>query len=101
MTGDSFDRFQPRDRGRFGDNESTSSNRVVKSDLVDLDLYLLNDNPSKKAIAVALALPCPFDKWIWLPRSLIEFERTGTGRGGAKLCRVTLPEGIAKEKGLI
>jgi hypothetical protein len=99
--GDTFDAFQPRERGRFGDNESGPSDRVVKSDLVDLDLYLQNDNPSKKAIAVSLAMPCPFDKWVWLPRSLIEFERTGVGRGGAKLVRVTMPERTAKEKGLI
>lgn len=101
MTRDTFDAFQQPDRGRFGDNESGAPDRVVKSDLVDLDLYLHNDNPSKKAIAVSLAFPAPFETWKWLPRSLIEYQRTGNGRGGAKLVRVTMPERAAKEKGLI
>lgn len=101
MSRDTFDMFQNRDRGRFGDNESTHTDRVVKSDLVDLDLILHNDNPSKKAIAVSLAGDTPFAKWAWLARSLIEYECTGIGHGGVKLCRVTLPERIAREKGLI
>jgi hypothetical protein len=90
-----------RERGRFGDNESNHSDKVIKSDLVDLDLYLMNDNPSKKAIAVSLALPAPFETWKWLPRSLIEYQHTGNDNRGAKLVRVTLPERAAKEKGLI
>lgn len=102
MTRDAFDIFQGRDRGRFGDNESAdTTNRVVKSDLVDLDLILHNDNPSKKAVAVSLRGDTPFAQWAWLARSLIEYEPTGIGQGGVKLCRVTLPERIAKAKGLI
>ena len=101
MSGDAFDRFQPRDRGRFGDNESGRNDRVVKSDLVDLDLILHNDNPSKKAIAVSLSPTTPFAQWVWLARSLIEYEMTGTGVNGSSLVRVTMPERIAIEKRLI
>lgn len=101
MTRDTFDLFQDRDRGRFGDNESSSSDRIIKSDLVDLDLILMNDNPSKKAIAVSLRGDTPFPKWAWLARSLIEYEPTGIGVGGSKMVRVTMPERIAREKGLI
>lgn len=101
MSRDSFDIFSPRDRGRFGDNESADDSRVVKSDLVDLDLLLHNDNPSKKAIAVSLNAATPFERWTWLPRSLIEVERTGEGVGRCPSIRVTLPEKLAKEKGLI
>jgi hypothetical protein len=93
---DSYDRFQPRSRGMFGENEDRRDDQVTKSDLVDLDLYLHNDNPTKKAIAVSLDPHTPFAKWVWLPRSLIEYERTG-----ASTVRVTLPERTATEKGLI
>jgi hypothetical protein len=98
MTRDSFDRFTPPDRGRFGDNEIRS--HVERSNLVDLDFWLRNDNPEKKAIAVSAERDTPFDKWAWLPRSLIEYELKGSVRG-TSLVRVTLPEPLAKEKGLI
>lgn len=92
---DTYDRFQPRERGMFGENEYRRE-EVTKSNLVDIDVFLHNDNPSKKAIAVSLDIRTPFAKWAWLPRSLIEYERTG-----ANQVRVTLPERAAKEKGLI
>jgi len=100
---DAFDAFQPRERGRFGDNESDSvrGNASVRSNLCDLDLILHNDNPSKKAIAVSLRGDTPSAQWAWLPRSMIEFEKTGVGVNGSALVRVTLPESLAKEKGLI
>lgn len=102
---DSFDLFDEgqRTRSRFGDNElrDDDSNRVTKSNLVDLDLILHNDNPSKLAIAVSLRPDTPFAGWVWLARSLIEYERTGIGADKSQLVRVALPENIAKEKGLI
>lgn len=98
---DTFDMFQREDRGRFGDNESVRGNDSVRSNLCDLDLILHNDNPDKKAIAVSLRGDTPFSQWVWLPRSLIEYEKTGIGVNGSALVRVTLPEYIAKEKGLI
>lgn len=97
---DAFDQFQERDHGRFGDKEQRQ--RVTgASDLVDLDLILHNDNPNKKAIAVSFRGDTPFDEWKWLPRSLIEFEKTGIGVNGNRLVRVTMPERFAHEKGLI
>lgn len=101
MTRDTFDHFQPQDRGMFGENEQRSdSDRVTKSNLCDLDLFCHNDNPSKMAIAVSVAITTPFKEWIWLPRSLIEVVKTGAIRNVATV-RVTLPERLAKEKGLI
>jgi hypothetical protein len=100
MTRDTFDLFQDKPRGRFGDNELRDDNRVTKSDLVDLDLFLQNDNPDKKAIAVSTDRLTPFARWVWLPRSLIEYEHKATARRTV-VVRVTLPEQLAKEKGLI
>jgi hypothetical protein len=97
--GDTFDRFQSPDRGRFGDNESAfsqSPTKQARSNLCDVDVVLHHDKPEKKAIAVSLRQDTPFAQWIWLPRSLIEYELTGL-----KHCRVTLPESLAKEKGLL
>ncbi len=97
--GDPFDQFTPRERGRFGDDETRPAKgpRVSgASDLVDIDLYLHNDNSAKKAIAVSYAGDTPFEKWIWLPRSLIEVEKKSL-----RSVRVTLPEHVAHEKGLI
>lgn len=103
MTRDSFDLFQTPDRGRFGDNESDTirGNNSVRSNLCDLDLILRNDNPAKQAIAVSLHGDTPFERWAWLPRSMIEYQKTGIGMNGSALVRVTLPEQFAKDKGLI
>lgn len=97
---DAFDLFQDKPRGRFGDNESHSDDRVVKSNLCDLDLFLHNDNPSKQAIAVSLRADTPFAQWVWLPRSMIEYERKVVTRRTVGV-RVMLPEPLAHQKGLI
>ena len=96
-------RFQPRERGRFGDNESDAirGNDSVRSNLVDLDLILHNDNPVKKAIAVSSRGDTPFEEWIWLARALIEYEARGRDADGSRMVRVTLPKGLAKQKGLV
>jgi hypothetical protein len=104
MTRDTFEAFQDPERGRFGDNElrPEKAPRVNgASDLVDLDMILHNDNPAKKAIAVSYAADTPFDKWVWLPRSLIEVENLGVNNRGKRGVRITLPEYVAKEKGLV
>ncbi len=95
---DSFDLFgdERRARSSFGDNEFRDDDKVVKVNLCDLDLYLHNDNPQKQAIAVSLAPDTPFARWAWLARSLIEYEKTGVAT-----VRVTLPERVAKDKGLV
>lgn len=103
MTRDTFDQFQQPERGRFGDNERAPARPRVTgaSDLVDLDLILHNDNPSKKAIAVSFRGDTPFAEWKWLARQHVEYLKTGTGVNGSRLLRVTLPEWLAREKGLI
>jgi len=101
MTRDSFDRFTPSDRGRFGDNEyRPESDQVEKADLIDLGLYLRNDNNTKKAIAVSKERTAPYPQWAWLPRSRIEYELTGSVRNTPTI-RVTLPRSLAREKGLV
>lgn len=92
---DAFDIFETKDRGRFGDNESTSirGNDSVRSDLVDLTLNLRDETP----LAIAVTDPASAkSKWIWLPKSKIEYEAKGRGK-----VEVTLPGWLAKEKGLI
>lgn len=100
MSKDTFDAFKSPDRGRFGDNESEarsqSPTKDARSNLCDVDVYLHHDKREKKAIAVSLSNTTPFAQWIWLPRSMIEYELTGL-----KQCRVTLPESFARDKGLI
>lgn len=95
MIRDTFDAFQSPERGRFGDNESSSirGNDSVRSDLVDLTLILRSDKP----LAIAVSDPASSKSaWIWLPKSKIEFVPKGKGR-----VEVTLPSWLAKEKGLI
>jgi hypothetical protein len=93
MTRDAFDMFTPPDRGRFGENESIRGNDSVHSDLVDLILHLQAERP----LSIAVTDPAkPGSKWEWLPKSKIEFERKSQG-----LVEVTLPNWLAKEKGLI
>lgn len=92
---DAFDRFQSPDRGRFGDNETSSirGNDSVRSDLVDLNLNFKMEKP----LAIAVTDPAKAQaKWIWLSKSAIEFERIG-----ASTVLVTLPGRLAKEKGLV
>lgn len=99
MTRDTFDMFQDKPRGRFGDDES-ESRAPARSDLVDLNLVLHLDSQKKQAIAVSHSPDTPFERWVWLPRSKIEYESTGQVRR-TRTVRVTLPEYLAKEKGLI
>lgn len=98
MTRDTFDLFQEPERGRFGDNErqirpGKGPKVTGTSDLIDLTLSLREQRP--KAIAV-VDPGKPASKWIWLPRSQIEIEV----KAGAVVV-VTLPEWLAKDKGLI
>ena len=96
MTRDTFDLFQEKERGRFGDNESESmrGNDSARSDLVDLRLMLREERPL--SIAVVDPAKPGAQKWIWLPRSKIEIEFVAAG-----YVDVTLPAWLAKEKGLV
>jgi len=94
---DAFEKFQQPERGRFGDNESAPSRshpRVTgASDLVDLTLQLRQEKP----LAIAVTDPAKLSLgWVWLPKSQIEYQK----RQGA-IVVVTLPEWLAKSKGLI
>jgi hypothetical protein len=94
---DAFDRFAPPQRGRFGDNESAQVPRARgprvtgASDLIDL--LLVKRAETDKALGVADSRD---SKVIWLPRSQIEFEPQPGG-----LIRVTLPQWLAVDKGLL
>jgi hypothetical protein len=49
MTRDTFSRFQPHDRGLFGDNEQRpDDDKVTRSNLCDLDLFCHNDNRTSR-----------------------------------------------------
>lgn len=98
---DSYDMFQARERGRFGDNESSDAirgNDSVRSNLVDLKLIYVCHSRSGKAIGVirernVVAAP------IYLPISQIEFEPRSPMNG--QVIQVAMPEWLAKDKGLI
>lgn len=69
----------------------------VKSDLVDIACEVRRNDPSRNSNAVAdgsteEANGHEREKWFWLPRSQIEINPDGT---------VTMPEWLAREKGLI
>lgn len=112
MMRDTFDRFQPSDRGRFGDNEATPARAPRKgprvtgaSDLVDLDLCF--HAKTGKALLVSAGDEA---KAVWLPLSQVGFEfipgryHVGTLKGGRDrefaVAKVTLPEWLAVAKGL-
>jgi Arc/MetJ family transcription regulator len=62
----------------------------MRSNIIDIDVLLLTE--TEKAVRVAVSEEAV---GVWLPKSLIEIERTKLG-----VC-ITLPERIALEKGLI
>ena len=92
---DSFDFMRDRDagRGRFGEAQ-IRGNDSVRSDLVDLTLELR----AEKALSIAVSDPAKprAAPWVWLPRSQIEIEKIS----GAYVV-VTLPQWLAKDKGLV
>jgi hypothetical protein len=110
MGRDTYDRFERRDRGLFGDNEIAparpSTPRVTgASDLIDLDLY----QHAKTASAVLVSLGTKGIKSQWLPLSQCQIEETGRmdrvwdydRSRASQLVKVTLPIWLATSKGLI
>jgi hypothetical protein len=114
---DTFEFMDEQPRGRFAENELDgaaasglrSTGGGAKSDLVDLTLRYCGQT----ALALGVKKPddadlfagpsrTPLDdgprrnKWTWLAKSKIEFEMKATGT-----VRVTLPQWLAQEKGLI
>lgn len=105
MTGDTYDRFTPPDRGRFGDNEEIRGNDSVRSNLVDLTLALHHETDK----AIRVSRDGDDGKALWLPKSKLEaFERLPAGAfkqarpGAAKVAvaRVTMPAWLARKTGL-
>ena len=109
MTRDTFDLFTPSDRGRFGDNESAppAESAGVAADQHDLELVFHYTTGR----AIQVSLDGNQARAEWLPLSLIKFATIpgayvmGTRRDGQQCqfqrCKVTLPERLAKEKGLL
>lgn len=106
MTRDTFDMFQDKDRGRFGDNELASSRDRQRvngaSDLVDLTLCLHVQTPK----AIRVSSDGDDARAQWLPKSQCEFGLIGKRRRSkqgiaVEIVIVTCPEHLAKEKGLI
>lgn len=110
MIRDTFDMFQNPDRGRFGDGESTSHRPRVTgaSDLIDLTLCLHAESKrgQKEQGAIRVSSDADDAKAQWLPKSQCEFATTGKRQRskqgiGVEVVTVTLPEWLAREKGLI
>lgn len=110
MTRDTFDMFSGSDRGRFGDNEAAPKRQRVTgaSDLVDVTVLLHAE--SKKGLkdqgAIRVSSDGDDDKAQWLPKSQVEFSPTGRHQRckqgyAVEVVTVTLPEWLAKDKGLI
>lgn len=64
----------------------------MKSDLIDIDVKLLHKTEN------AILITQDDENKVWLPKSQIEFEED---EGGTGRVLVTLPEWLAREKGLI
>lgn len=114
---DTFDMFAPRDRGRFGDNEmaeerAPSSSVTGSSDIRDFDMVLhaeTHPGDGEKG-AYLVSVTGEEDRATWIPKSLAELERKGHQVDGitrrAQLVkldavRISIPQWVAKEKGLI
>lgn len=110
MTRDAFDAFTPPDRCRFGDNELAPDRaprpRVTgASDLKDIELALHHETGA----AVLVSTGGQLHKPAWVPKSQCQVEKTGRymsvwndeRRKSAEVVIVTLPEWLAREKGLL
>lgn len=70
---------------------------VTKSDLIDIACKVVRNESHEKSIAVVDGTEEIYNgkkqpKWFWVPRSQCEINDDGT---------VTMPEWIARDKGLI
>lgn len=113
MSRDAFDRFNPPDRSRFGDNESSvRGNDSVRSDLIDLPLALHHETPARGGNegAVLVSIDGDENKAQWIPKARCEVELNpsfvqGRRKSGSlvtlKSVTVTLSEKLAVEKRLV
>lgn len=103
---DTFDRFAPRERGRFGENESVARST---EHITHLCLQLVLHHETSAAIKVSE--DGVEARAVWLPRTAITIQPGGRRAGEGVTSRgqlvrlpiitVTVPERLAKEKGLI
>lgn len=107
---DTFERFAPPERGRFGDNEQRHDGRqrvAGACDLVDVEMRHFIDMDRAKAIFASK--DGDREHGVWLPRSQVEIHpkgervRIGTRHGIVihQPVAVTMPQWLAREKGLI
>ena len=108
MIRDTFDMFEEPDRGRFGERElATSQPRVTgTSDLHDLTVAIHH----RTERAVLVSIDGLERRAVWLPLSLIEIVMKNSMLPGARkngqavqlsCAEITVPDRLAKEKGLI
>ena len=110
MSRDTFEMFDRAERGRFGDNEAPSPRQRVTgaSDLVDLTMCMHAESKRGQKDQGAIRVSSDGDdaKAQWLPKSQCEFSLTGRRQrskqgSGVEIVIVTLPEWLAREKGLL
>lgn len=94
---DTFEKFQPSDRGRFGDNEYCGESEVEKlpakggKKLHDLGCTIVRR--SERAVLVKLDQNGRNE---WFPLSQVELTPQGGGRYS-----IACPEWVLKQKGLV
>jgi hypothetical protein len=108
MARDTYDMFRSPDRGRFGDGESSPRGPRVSgaSDFHDLDLVLHHETDR----AILVSADGKEASAAWLPKSRVEVFRgdlatRGTRKSGQlvrlPVVTVSIPEALAREKGLL
>lgn len=81
---------------------------MSKKGLIDITLEIRMDDDSKMAVAfwngeyenLSNGDDWKEERWVWLPRSKIDYEPAKSA-GDSRVYNVTMPEWLAKEKGLI
>lgn len=89
---DSRDMFDDLPRGRFGENE-LGRDEVERVHMTDLTLVLRQERATSIAVTQTAR---PGEKWIFLPLAMIEYRKLN-----ATTVEVTMPEKLARDKGLI
>lgn len=92
---DSFDKFQPADRGRFGDNEADS--REVKKLSRSASLNDITVTVTRKTERAALVRDIATGREFWLPLSQIELSPLA----GGKSYNCAIPHWLCKENGIL
>jgi hypothetical protein len=111
MIRDTFEKFSPPERGRFGDNESASVRHPdgtdVTRDTAAVIDFVVHGGSAK---AIQVSIDGREVSAVWLPRSQIKVEHQnklvmGERRDGREIelgtCTITLPLWLAREKGLV